>query len=230
LLGAGLALITGRLRGIYFAISTLATSEGLRVLAVMLPDITGGSNGIYLDTTLSPGPLTVNVAASIGAIVAMLVAWIIAQSRYHFALRAMRSNESASQMLGIEPLRHRVGIMAVSGALASLAGAISMWRGGYLDPSVAFDLLTTINAQIAPILGGIYTLPGPIIGAVAAVALGELTRIFLGQFVGVSLLVFGMVLILLVLWLPNGIYGALRQRLLRGVAGSRNPVSSSKMQ
>lgn len=223
LLGAGLALITGRLRGIYFAISTLATSEGLRVLAVMLPDITGGSNGIYLDTTLSPGPLTVNVAASIGAIVAMLVAWIIAQSRYHFALRAMRSNESASQMLGIEPLRHRVGIMAVSGALASLAGAISMWRGGYLDPSVAFDLLTTINAQIAPILGGIYTLPGPIIGAVAAVALGELTRIFLGQFVGVSLLVFGMVLILLVLWLPNGIYGALRQRLLRGGGRQQEP-------
>lgn len=228
LLGAGLAVITGRLRGIYFAISTLAASEGLRVLAVMLPDVTGGSNGIYLDTTLAPNPLVVNITGSIGAIAGAIVAVLIARSRYHFALRAMRNNESAAQMLGIEPLRYRVGIMAISGAMASLAGGISMWRGGYLDPSMAFDLLTTINTQIASILGGIYTIPGPIIGAAAAIALGELTRIFFGQFVGVSLFIFGIVLTLLVLRLPNGIYGGLRQQWLRLRSDSSKQISSRK--
>jgi branched-chain amino acid transport system permease protein len=214
-LGAVLALMTGRLRGIYFAISTLAASEGLRVLAVMLPDLTGGSNGIYLDSTLSAAQLTVHMTASLGAIGAALIAWWLARSRYHFALRAMRDNESASQMLGIEPLRYRVAIMAISGAMASFAGAVNMWRGGYLDPSVAFDLLITINAQIAPILGGIYTPPGPIIGAIATVGISELTRTLLGQIVGASLLVFGVVLVVIVLGLPNGVYGAAR-RLLPG--------------
>jgi branched-chain amino acid transport system permease protein len=211
LLGAGLARMTGRLRGIYFAISTLATSEGLRVLATMLPDLTGGGNGLYLDSALFPGNAAISLAIPCGAIVAALIAWAISRSRYAFALRAMRNNEAASQMLGVAPIRFRVGIMAVAGAIASLAGAINAWHGGYLDPGVAFDLKTTIDAQIAPILGGVYTLPGPIIGAIATIAFEEFTRALFGGMVGISLLVFGLVLVVVVLVLPQGLVGLLRK-------------------
>jgi len=211
LLGAGLARITGRLRGIYFAISTLAASEGLRVLATMLPDVTGGGNGLYLDSALFPGRMATGLAAPCGAILAALIAWGISRSRYAFALRAMRNNESASQMLGVAPIRFRLGIMTVAGAIASLAGAINGWHGGYLDPGVAFDLKTTIDAQIAPILGGVHTLPGPIIGAVATIGFEELTRALFGGMVGMSLLVFGIVLVVVVLFLPQGIFGLLRR-------------------
>ena len=214
LIGASLALVTGRLRGIYFAISTLAMSEGFRVIAVMLPDVTGGFKGLYLDASRFPGMTAVNVAAALGAIAAVLISYLLSRSRYHFALRAMRDNEAASQMLGVEPLRYRLGIMALSGAMASFAGGISIWRGGYLDPGVAFDLINTINAQIAPILGGIYTLPGPIIGSVVTVALGEATRLLLGNIVGASLLLYGVMLVIIVLGLPNGIYGAFRRSAL----------------
>jgi branched-chain amino acid transport system permease protein len=124
----------------------------------------------------------------------------------------MRDNEAASQMLGVEPLRYRIGIMALCGAMASFAGGINVWRGGYLDPGVAFDLITTINAQIAPILGGIYTLPGPAIGAILTVALGEVTRLTLGNMVGVSLLLYGSLLVIIVLVLPNGVYRAFSRR------------------
>ena len=211
LLGAALAIVTGRLRGIYFAISTFAMSEALRVLAVMLPDLTGGSEGLYLHAELSPGVLTVNVVAGIGAVAAALVTWAIARTRYHYALRAMRNNESAASMLGIQPVRYRIVIMAISGAMASFAGGINVWYGGYIDPGAAFDLQTTIDAQIAPILGGIYTLPGPIIGAMAAVGLREITRSFLGDVVGASLLVFGVILVLSILYMPQGIYGVIRR-------------------
>ena len=214
LLGAGLARITGRLRGIYFAISTLATSEGLRVLATMLPDVTGGGNGLYLDSALFPGRTEIGLATTCGAILAALIAWAISRSRYAFALRAMRNNEAASQMLGVAPVRFRVGIMAIAGAIASLAGAINAWHGGYLDPGVAFDLKTTIDAQIAPILGGVYTLPGPIIGAIATIAFEELTRALFGGMVGISLLVFGVVLVVVVLFLPQGIFGLLRRNTI----------------
>lgn len=226
LIGACLAGITGRLRGIYFAIATLAMSEGLRVVAVMLPDLTGGANGLYLDSSKHPGPSMVTLVAALGAIVTVLASWLLARSRYQFALRAMRDNEAASQMLGVEPLRYRVAIMALCGAMASFAGGINVWRGGYLDPGVAFELLTTINSQIAPILGGIYTLPGPAIGAVLTVALGEVTRLTLGNIVGASLLLYGAVLVVIVLVLPNGVYGALtgmRQVRLASLFGLKRP-------
>lgn len=210
--GAGMALLTGRLRGIYFAIATLASSEALRVMAWMLADITGGYNGLYLDSSLFPGAKALSVTATLCAVLAALTAWGISRSRYAFGLRAMRDNESAAQMLGINPVRFRVGIVTVSGAMASLAGTINAWHGGYLDPGVGFDLQTTINAQIAPILGGIYTLPGPIVGAVATIVLDQVTRALLGGLVGASLMLFGVLLVAVVLLLPQGIVGLLTKR------------------
>lgn len=220
LLGSGLALVTGRMRGIYFAITTLATSEGLRVIAVMLPDLTGGAKGAYLNTANTPGVLAINLAMSLVAVAACVVAWLIARSRFHYAFRAMRANEAASQMLGIFPLKYRTAIMALSGGMASLVGGVEVWHGGYLDPAVAFDLHITITSQIAPILGGIYTLSGPILGAVATVFLGDLTRIALGHISGASLLVFGLVLVLCILYLPQGIQGGLRRAFGRRSATS----------
>lgn len=203
--GALLAVITGRLKGIYFAIATLAMAEGLRVLAIMLDGFTGGSSGLYLNAQLFPGMTAVNVSASLAAIGSALISLWISRSRYSFALRAMRDNEASSQMLGVEPMKCRLGITAVSGATASLAGALSVWRGGYLDPSVAYDLHTTILAQIAPLLGGVYTVSGPIIGSIATLALSEITRLTLGNIVGASQLIFGLALVIFILLLPRGL-------------------------
>ncbi|MDB5592977.1 branched-chain amino acid ABC transporter permease [Enterovirga sp.] len=213
LLGSGLALITGRMRGIYFAITTLAASEGLRVIAVMLPDLTGGAKGAYLKAATFPGVLAINLAMSLVAVAACIIAWMVSRSRFHYAFRAMRANEAASQMLGIFPLKYRTAIMALSGGMASLVGGVEVWHGGYLDPAVAFDLHITITSQIAPILGGIYTLSGPILGAIATVFLGDATRIALGHLQGASLLVFGLVLVFCVLYLPQGIQGGLLRML-----------------
>lgn len=211
LLGAGLALVTGRLQGIYFAICTLALSEGLRVLALMLPDFTGGAQGQYLDAALAPSTAFIEAAASAGAVVAALVAWYLGTTRYQYALRAMRANENAAQMLGIRPLRFRVFIVSLSAAMASFAGATSMWYGGYLDPDIAFALHTTLIAQIAPILGGLYTLSGPLLGTLLTTALGEGSRLWLGGQEGVTQLVYGVALMLCVTYLPQGVRGAIAQ-------------------
>jgi len=93
--------------------------------------------------------------------------------------------------------------------MASYAGSMAAWNGGYLDPSVAFSLHTTVMSQIAPILGGIYTLSGPILGTIATMALGEATRSWFGSLEGVSLLLFGVALVACVVFLPRGIRGAL---------------------
>ena len=140
----------------------------------------------------------------------------------------MRANERASQMLGVYPLKYRAAITALSGAMASLVGGIEIWHGGYIDPALAFDLHITITSQIAPILGGLYTLSGPVLGAIATILLGDTTRIALGHIQGASLLVFGLVLVGCVLYLPQGIRGGLDQLFSRRRKDpNKSPVDSS---
>jgi branched-chain amino acid transport system permease protein len=212
--GGFLAVITGRLRGIFFAISTLALSEGLRVLAVMLPGLTGGGEGMYLNPKLRMGSEYVVLMMVAGAILCIWLSWIMVQLPSHFAFRAMRANEAAAQMLGVQPVRFRIGVLALSGAMASYAGGVRVWYGGFIDPGIAFDLHITILAQVAPILGGIHTLAGPVIGALLGTLLSEATRIWFGA-KGFSLLVYGIALVLCILFLPNGVWGGVRDALAR---------------
>jgi branched-chain amino acid transport system permease protein len=203
---AAIAVITGRLRGIFFAISMLALSEGLRVIAVMTPDFTGGGAGLFIDQALRPTTQTIAIVTAFCAVACALIAYLISLTPFHYACRAMRNNESASEMLGINPLRFRIAVLSLSGAMASLAGGVNIWYSGFLDPAIGFDLHVTILAQIAPILGGIHTLAGPIIGAFATIGLSELTRVMLGE-QGFSLLVYGLILVFSILYMPKGIVG-----------------------
>jgi branched-chain amino acid transport system permease protein len=217
LLGVGLALVTGRLRGIYFAIATLAMSEGLRVIAVMLPDMTGGSAGVFINQSLRPDARLVAIVTLAGAVACALLAHLLSRTPFHYACRAMRNNEHAAQMLGINPLRFRTAVLAVSGAIAAFAGGVNIWYGGFLDPNIGFDLHITILAQIGPILGGIHTLAGPIIGGIAALAVSEASRVTVGE-QGYSLLVYGAILVVSIMFMPHGIRGALRDMRARPAA------------
>lgn len=203
--GAALALLTGRLRGVFFAIATLALSEGLRVIATMMPEFTGGAAGIYVDNAVAPAqPTIVAVAASfagLSVIISLLLSW----SPLQLAMRAMRNNEQASEMLGINPLLYRTLVSTLCGAMAAIVGCLGGWRGGYVTPEIAFDLNYAILAQIAPILGGIDTVPGPILGSIAVVILSEMTRLLLAQ-EGYGLLVYGLVLAVAIKYMPHGLY------------------------
>jgi len=205
--GAFLAYITGRLRGLFFAISTLATSEALRVVALMVPKLTSGAEGVFVYDQLRPDRITMTTFSLCLTAVAVAVSYLLLRSRYQYALRAMRDSESAAQMLGVNPARFRIGVTTLSGAMAACAGVISVWYTGYLDPGSAFDLKVTISAQIAPLFGGLYTIVGPVIGSIAVMALSELTRLYFNYSGGVGLLVYGGVLVFGVLAMPRGLVG-----------------------
>lgn len=206
IVGSILAVITGRLRGFFFAISTLAMSEGLRVVAVMTPDLTGGGEGLYVDQANRPDSATIASYAIFAAFIVFAISWALFRSRYHYAFRAMRNNEQASQMFGINPRAFRIGVLTISGGMASLAGGINVWFGGFVDPNIAFDLHITILAQVAPILGGLYTLIGPVVGSVLAISISEATRIWFGAS-GFSIFIYGLILCVSILYLPSGIWG-----------------------
>jgi branched-chain amino acid transport system permease protein len=209
--GAFLAYITGRLRGLFFAIATLATSEALRVVALMVPKLTGGAEGVFVFDQLRPDRITMTTFSLCLTTIAVAVSYLLLKSRYQYALRAMRDSESAVQMLGVNPARFRIGVTTLSGAMASCAGVISVWYTGYLDPGSAFDLKVTISAQIAPLFGGLYTIVGPVIGSIAVLALSEFTRLYFNYSGGVGLLVYGCMLVFGVLAMPRGLVGLRKQ-------------------
>ena len=218
LAGMGLAALTGNLRGIFFAISTLAFSEILRVVGLMTPDLTGGAEGLYLDPKVRLAPALVTEAVALSAVASVAVCYALSRMRFNFACRAMRNNEDVSKMFGINPVAYRVKCLAIAGGMASLAGGLNLWHGGFLDPLVAFDLHITILSQIAPILGGIHTLVGPLVGSVLTVFLSEGTRIWLGAS-GYSQFVLGVLLVVSVLAMPTGLAGLWQKMLSRRSRG-----------
>jgi len=215
MLGAFLAATTGRLSGLFFAIGTLAVSEALRVVALMVPDMTGGAQGIDVPQGLRFGPHSMAVAAAVLAGAALLLSLALSASRFHYACRAMRSGESAAQMLGLNPRRYRLGVLAISGGLASCAGGLSAWYTGFLDPGIAFSLDITIIAQVAPLLGGLYTVVGPVIGALVLTGVSEATRLGFSGTPGVGQLLYGVILVVSVLLMPHGIVGLFKRLLTR---------------
>jgi branched-chain amino acid transport system permease protein len=223
LFGMILAFITGRLRGLFFAISTLAMAEAMRVVALMVPSLTGGAEGEFLLDALRPSRVTLASFALGLTVIAVVISYVLSKSRYHYALRAMRDSEGAVQMLGVNPAKFRIGLTAISGAMAAAAGMISAWYTGYLEPGAAFDLKMTISAQIAPLFGGLYTVAGPVLGSVALLAISEITRLQFGYSAGVGLLAYGIVLVCGVMFMPSGIVGLWR-------ASRRRPSTATARQ
>jgi branched-chain amino acid transport system permease protein len=213
LAGVLLALSTGRLSGMFFAIATLALSEGLRIVANMVPSVTAGSAGIYLASNAAPPRWLLFQVSVICVCATIAISVLLAATRFAFAIRAMRNNENAAQMLGVNPLLFRAGISTFAGMIAALAGCLNMWYGQYITPEIAFDLNYSILAQIAVIIGGIYTLTGPVVGAVVIIILSEATRILFSGQEGFSVLIYGFCLALSILYMPQGLHGALRRAL-----------------
>ena len=221
-LGLALAAITGRLRGIYFAISTLSLAEGLQVLTNMLPSLTRGAQGIHLAEGSVPGQSTLEIYANTFAIAAVTISWVLSRGRFHYASRALRNNEDAAQMIAINPMQFRLQVMALSGALAAGAGMINAAYSGYIDPTVAFSLQSTILPQISAVFGGLYTTIGSVLGPIAILGLSEGTRFVAGSLPGAGLLLLGIVLVICVLFMPMGLAGlSIGSGLRRSGAGRR---------
>jgi branched-chain amino acid transport system permease protein len=215
LVGMLLALSTGRLRGVFFAIATLALSEGLRIIGLMLPDLTGGAAGMFLRHGARPSAMVLYYSAVIAALLVVLAAWWLSITSLRYAMRAMHDNEDAAQMLGINPLFYRTLISTIAGAMAAGAGALNLWHSAYLAPDIAFSLHFAILAQIAPIIGGVHTLAGPVIGAFAVIGLSELSRTAMGIKEGYSLLIYGVMLVVAITFMPKGLYRMLLARPAR---------------
>ena len=214
--GAGVGYLSFRygLRGSYFALVTLAFAEVCRISAVSL-GFTGGGVGLMLPLQEAASNMQfgsrrgfVLVVLALVLLALLITAWL-RHSRFGAWLQAVRDNEDAARAIGVDPLRVKLGAITISGALMGAAGAVYVQVFQYIDPGIAFGPHTSVEALVGAIVGGIGTLWGPVLGAFLLHALGELTRNMFGQLPGVNLVIYGLVLIAIVTFMPRGLAGAL---------------------
>ena len=198
------------LKGSYFALATLALAEIFRVLANTF-DFTGAGVGMMI--RLQPGAANFQFQdpagflwAALGMVlVGLLVSVWLRHSRFGARLVAIRENEDAARALGVDVFRTKIGAIALSGALMSAGGFFYMQKFNYIDPPLGFGANVSVEALLVAIVGGLGSVFGPVVGAFALSALSQLTTLALGNVPALSVALYGVILILMVAFLPGGL-------------------------
>lgn len=215
------ALVIGfvclRLRGPFFALATIAVGVILRVVAENLTGFTGGDLGIMIrERTWVEKTWYFYIILAIAAGTFWFVERVVS-SRLGYYFVAIREDQDAAESLGIDTTLYKTVALVLSAVLAGFAGAFYMNYMGYIDPKVVFALHDiSVLAIMVVMVGGVATRWGPIVGAVIMILLAELIRT-IPQIGAAHHTVFGVLLIAVIIFLPNGVVGdaAKLRRLLR---------------
>ena len=221
--GALVGAVTGALsfrsglRGSYFALVTLAFAEVLRIVASVAP-ITGAGVGTLVKLDLrweafqfqSRAPFYWIILAFVA--VSLVIAKRLEASRFGAYLVAVRENEDAAKAAGIDVVRVKLTAMILSAAITAAGGCFYAQYFLFLDAGIAYGPWISIEALLAPVIGGIGTVFGPLLGALVVRSLGEATKLMTGDAPGLDLVIYGCVLVLVVAFAPQGIAGLLRRR------------------
>ena len=201
-----IGLLTLRLRGMYFIIFTFGFSELIRHFLLWYETNFTGTVGRWV---VSVDHTTVYYVMLVIFIAALLTAYLIKRSKYGLALQSIGENEDASIHIGINVVILKTVAFAVSAFFMGAAGAIMATRWTYIDPSIAFNTLFSFMPVLMAIFGGISRLYGPILGAAIFSLLEE---VLITEFPYYYMLIFGIILIAVILFLPNGLVGLLKKR------------------
>jgi branched-chain amino acid transport system permease protein len=207
------------LRGSYFALITLAFAEVFRILANSV-EFTRGGLGLLIKSDPRIENFQFKTATgfyfvALGLVIlSLLLAFWLKRSRFGARLAAIRENEEAAKALGIDVFREKTICMAISGAMAGAGGTFYAQKYLYVDPTIAYGVEKSVEMLLVSMIGGAGTVFGPLIGAVVLGVLGETTRL-LSQGQGLSLIVYGAILIVIVAYLPNGLMGLFARRARR---------------
>jgi len=211
-LGIGYLGFRFGLRGFYFILLTLAAAEICRLVALHLP-ILGGYTGLFINFTPNPwqfqfkGKIPYYFIALGFLVFASAVVWLLERSKLGTYLVAIREDEDASEALGVDTFRYKMMAYALSAALTALGGTFYAYFQYYLQPNTVLNLNHSVDIMIRPIVGGMGTILGPILGSLLLELLGEFSRTyFAGATAGLSIVTYGILLIIVVLFLPRGIY------------------------
>ncbi|OGP58237.1 MAG: hypothetical protein A2162_00900 [Deltaproteobacteria bacterium RBG_13_52_11b] len=205
----GVGYILLRIKGVYFAISMVALTEGTRELlgTEYLSPITHGGEGVpFVAGIKLPG---LYWAILLVAFLTFLIAYKMTSSEFGLRLLSIREDEQAAETLGIHTTRDKVTAFFISAFLVGLAGSIHFTYQNYIDPSFAFSIHLTLTPIVMTLFGGVGTVFGPFLGAalftfIHEVLWAELTLLYMAAF--------GALLIVLILFFPQGLLGWMKEK------------------
>jgi branched-chain amino acid transport system permease protein len=205
--------LLSKLRGDYFALGTLGLGEILRLIIIQGKATTAGPTGIFLPSSSFTSIVPYYFIALFLAILAIGVTYYMINSKIGLALMAIRDDEAAAAAIGINILKFKVLAFAVGAFLAGLCGALQAYYIFHVEPQGFFSLKWTLYPVLMCILGGAGTISGPVVGAFFLTAVFEVAKYYLPA---VHPIFSGLLIILVILFLPNGLVRLGRGRTLRG--------------
>jgi branched-chain amino acid transport system permease protein len=244
IVGAGLAgvsslligAVTFRLRGPFLGLATLAFTEVTRIIAVNWRSVTRGSEEIGI--SYQPGLANMIFPSKVGYYYlglllcggTVLITWIISRSRLGYYLIATRENEDAARALGIYTTQIKITGLLISAGFTAIGGTFYAQYILYIDPDSLATFDMSIQFPLIAVVGGLGTVFGPIVGAAIMIPLSQILRSTIsGTVSGLDLALYGMILMLVVLFTPRGVVleaQTLFRKWLRRSSGSRSGPSS----
>ena len=218
IVGLGMGYLTLRLRGVFFAIATLAMAVVLQTLMINW-DFVGGSRGAYVIRTdkVSLGPFSLSyieylfLIMLLLAVLSLTVARLIERSRLGYGFATIRDDEMAAEATGVPTLRLKLIATTISGAFMGMAGAPLPYYLGYIEPAATFGLPYAVNSIAMPMIGGTTSWVGPLIGAILLGSLQQIATVTINS--AVNLLIVGVLLVAFVIVAPIGIVGLVQEFL-----------------
>jgi branched-chain amino acid transport system permease protein len=204
------------LKGSYFALITLAFAEVFRIISNSV-EITGGGLGMLIPMKQTAANFQFGdrrvfyfIILALTVVSVALALWLKA-SRFGARLAAIRENEDSARALGIDTFAEKTKIMMISGAIAGTGGCFFAQYFLYIDPSIAFGVDKSVEMLLVSMIGGAGTVYGPLIGAVLLAAVSEVTRAWF-TIQGLSLVLYGALLVVIIAYLPNGLIDLFERR------------------
>jgi branched-chain amino acid transport system permease protein len=210
-------------KGHYFAVGSIAVVEVLRLIASSWSSFTGGGDGLNVKI-LEGGPDFAGRVFLYAMLSVMLLAFLttlwVDKSKFGFGLKAIKQNEDASDMVGINVTTYKIAAFSLSAVFCGTIGAIYASWIGYIAPVDAFSIITTLKVPVMVLLGGEGTVFGPVLGALVFVILEESVW---AHFLEANQAILGLIIVFLIFFLPGGLLKIDYQKLLakiRGVKGA----------
>lgn len=201
-----------RLKGHVFAISTMALAECARIIFVNWKWV-GGATGVYIYTKgvneylymQFKNPLNYYYVFLIFVVAILVLIKILDKSKFFYYLRTIKGNEMAAESVGIDVAKYKNRAYIMSAAIVSIGGSLYAQFLLYIDPATIMTLNISMMIVLTAVMGGVGTVEGPILGAIVLTTISEYSRVYLGQYGGLDLILYGVLVILIVLFIPGGI-------------------------
>ncbi|WP_202318461.1 branched-chain amino acid ABC transporter permease [Archaeoglobus neptunius] len=200
-----LGLATLRLRGMYFAIATLAFAGFMHIAILQLSDYTGGAGGITLDEPIFGGNMyAAYILALTIAIVTVVTSALLNRSRLYYAMKVMASNEIVARTVGINVTKTILLIFTISSIFPGLMGAFYVHYIAFVNPEIAFNVGIALAVLAMAVFGGMGTTFGPVLGAAILRVMEEQLRVTITYG---HMIVYGLILIAVIVLFPSGLMG-----------------------